>query len=29
MALSCIRKVLPYAFVGVAKGMMLINRKYY
>lgn len=29
MALSCIRKVLPYAFVGGAKGMMLINRKYY
>ena len=29
MALSCIQKVLPYAFVGGAKGTMLINRKYY
>ena len=29
MALSFTRKVLLYAYVGGAKGMMLINRKYY
>ena len=28
IALSCIRKVLPFVLLVVAKGMMLINRKY-